>query len=234
MKTSLFSNLVPCLLAAALLVSIPPAHASMVAVSNLGNTVDAYHLVNDLQVGANRVGQDLANSFTAGSTVMLDSIRVNFAGGYDPTGTGFSAALYSDAGGTAPGTLLATLTGPDPHGGGLYSYIPTTQTQLSSGVTYWAVFSAVYGAPDKEFPITVTVDPSETGLPGWSIGNYTQLDTRTVTNGVPGAWSPQAVGGVLQFEVNTSAVPEPSRMLLLASGFGAMFWTRRRRKAAGA
>ncbi len=176
------------------------------------------------------MGQDLANSFTAGSTVMLDSIRVNFAGGFDSSGTGFSAALYSDAGGTAPGTLLATLTGPDPSAGGLYSYIPTAPIQLVSGTQYWAVFSAVYGAPDEQFPITVTANTGETGLPGWSIGNYTQLDTRTVTNGVPGAWNPQAIGGVLQFEVNTSAVPEPSRMLLLASGFGALFMTRRRRR----
>lgn len=234
MKMSLFLSPVPCLLAAALIVSASVSQASVVAVSNLGNSVDAFLYVNDLTSGPNRVGQDLANSFTAGSTVMLDSIRVNFAGGFDPNGTGFSAALYSDAGGTAPGTLLATLTGPDPHAGGLYSYIPTAPIQLVSGTQYWAVFSAVYGAPDEQFPITVTVDPSETGLSGWSIGNYTQLDTRTVTNGVPGAWNPQAVGGVLQFEVNTSAVPEPSRMLLLASGFGALFMTRRRRSTTGA
>ncbi len=230
MKTSLFLSPVSCLLAAALLVSTSVSHASVTAVSNLNNSVDAYLFVNDLTSGGNRVGQDLANSFTAGSTVMLDNIRVNFASGFDPSGTGFSAALYSDAGGTAPGTLLATLTGPDPHAGGLYSYTPTVATQLVSGTKYWALFSAVYGAPDEQFPITITADTSDTGLSGWSIGDYNNLNLRTVTNGVAGAWHNNAAGGVLQFEVNTSAAPEPSRMLLLASGFGALFMTRRRRR----
>lgn len=207
-----------------------PAHAA-VMVSNLSNSLDAYEFVN--YTTSSGAGQTLANDFTTGSSVMsLDSIRVNFAGGFDASGIGFKAALYSDQGPTppsgGPASLLVDLTGPDPHAGGTYAYTPVSPFQLAANTRYWAVFSALSVAPDKQFPITVTADTSQTGAAGWSIGNvWAALQT---TNGVPntGTWNYPATGGVLTFEVDASAAPEPSKAMFLVAGVSAMILRRRR------
>lgn len=214
-----------CLLAAVLFASVSATHAAVI-VSNLLNThaVPGYEITDEI----NGVGHDLANSFTIGGSVMsLDSITIGFAGGF---GSGFTASLYSDAAG-APGTELLTLSGEiDPHGGGLFDYTAASPYTLAASTTYWAVFTAVHAAPNKQFPIYTTADLSQTGEPGTSIGN--NFASRTVNSGVPGSWSLSGSDTPLQFSVNTSAVPEPSRAALLAGSFGVLFFRRRRRQPA--
>ena len=202
-----------------------------VMVSNLANSLDGYdHVDYTTSSGA---GQTLANDFTTGSTIVsLDDIKVNFFGGYDASGTGFKAALYSDQGPAAPaggaGSFLADLIGSDPHGGGIFAFTPTSAILLAANTRYWAVFSALNSSPDKDFPISFTNNTSQTGASGWSIGDhYAALQ---VTNGVPntGVWNYAATGTALNFAVDASAAPEPSKVLLLLGGLGGLIIRRRR------
>ncbi len=209
-----------------------PATQAAVMVSNLGNTIALYDQVEyHVSTGA---GRTVANDFTTGSSVMsLDGIRVNFAGGFDPSGVGFKAALFSDQGPLAPSggpqTFLTDLTGASPIGGGLFSYTPLSPYVLAANTRYWAVFSAlVPSSNDELFPITNTLNPTETGAPGWSIGDHTAL--LALTNGIPdtGTWTYNATGAGMMMEVSASSVPEPSKMILLACGLGTMLMGRRR------
>jgi len=204
-----------------------------VMVSNLSNTISLYDQVEYyVSTGA---GKTVANDFTTGNSAMsLDGIRVNFAGGSDPSGIGFKAALFSDQGLLAPSggpqSFLVDLTGPSPVSGGLISYTPLSPYVLAANTRYWAVFSALYPSSNDElFPITNTLNPTEAGAPGWSIGDHTAL--LTLTNGTPnsGVWNYNATGAGMMMEVSASSVPEPSKVIFLACGLGAMLMGRRRR-----
>lgn len=207
---------------------VVPASQAAVVVSNITNThaTPGYEFVDD--IGGN--GHDLGNSFTTGGTsVLLNSVSVGFAGGFRGVGSAFTALLFNDAAGM-PGSSLVTFTGnSDPHGGGTFAYTPSAPTTLLASTTYWLVFTAQIGAPDEQYPIYTTADLSQTGSPGWSIGD--SFVYRDVTSGTPGAWIGQTVlapPNALQFEVDTSAVPEPSIALLFGSGLGSLLFLRRR------
>lgn len=211
---------------------LAPAAQAAVMVSNLANTIVFGDQVEyRVSTGA---GQRVANDFTTGgSSMSLDGIRVNFAGGFDPSGVGFKAALFSDQGPFSPfggpQTFLTDLTGASPIGGGLFSYTPLSSYILAANTRYWAVFSAlVPSSNDELFPITNTMDYSETGALGWSIGDHTAL--LSLTNGIPdtGTWTYNTSGAGMMMEVSASSVPEPSKMILLACGLGIMLMGRRR------
>jgi hypothetical protein len=210
-----------------------PATQASVMVSNLSNSIALYDQVEyHVSTGA---GQAVANDFTTGGTAMsLDSIRVNFDGGFDPSAVGLKVALYSDQGPLAPSggplSFLTDLTGASPVAGGLFSFSPTSPYVLAADTRYWAVFSAlVPSSADELFPITNTLNPSESGIAGWSIGDHTAL--LALTNGTPntGTWTYNATGAGMIMEVNASSAPEPSRMILLACGLGTMLMGRRRK-----
>ncbi|MDZ4402590.1 choice-of-anchor R domain-containing protein [Prosthecobacter sp.] len=209
-------------------VVVPASHAAL-TVTNLYNThaVPGYEMVDDI----GGIGHDLANSFTTGgSSVLLNSVSVEFAGGFVGIGSAFTAYLYNDATGM-PGASLVTFTGnSDPHSGGTFAYTPSAPTTLLPSTTYWLVFNAQAGAPDEQYPIYTTADVSQTGDPGWSIGD--SFVYRDVISGTPGSWIGQNVlapPNALQFELDTTAVPEPSRTLLFGSGLASLLFVRRRR-----
>jgi hypothetical protein len=132
------------------------------------------------------------------------------------------------------GTLLMSFIGNGSPGGGLFDYTPIASFTLLGNTTYWAVFGALTGAPDKQFPVYTEASHTETGSIGWSIGdNYA---SRPVNNGVPGSWTAGPVGPStpLQFAVNAAAVPEPSSvaLIILSGGGGVVCWLRRRRALA--
>ena len=215
------------LLAAAIFTGVELAPAA-VSVSNLTSphASPGYEFASDLSnVSGNRVGQDLANSFTTGADpVNLVSISVAFAGGF---GSGFTAYLYEDNGGNAPGSPLLTLSGTvDPHSGGLFDFSPTGSFTLAANTDYWAVLVADHTAPDKRFPVYTVADFNQTGDVGWSIGNT--FASRVVNNGVPDNWIISKNDTPLQFAVNSSVVPESSTSLAIA--FGLVLAASRRRR----
>lgn len=131
------------------------------------------------------------------------------------TGGSMTVALYSDASGD-PGSLLATLTGASPSGGTFtdYTYIPTSSFTLNPNSTYFVVLSAT-SPSDYEWLETNT---AESGDPGWTIADISRRDV----GGTPFNGSP------LRMEVNATAVPEPSGVLLSLAGLGSLVIRRRR------
>jgi hypothetical protein len=191
------------------------------AVSNLGYAVSGGHTVDFTTSGSNTFSTDFSNSFTTGSSAtMLHDFTLSLGG--SEIGSGFTAALYTNNSGV-PGSLLLTLSGNSaPSGVGLFTYTGTYT--LSPTTTYWAVFTVPHAGPDTRFQVDTVGTPNQTGDAGWSIGDAGY--ERYGFNGVLGAWS--ASYNPAQFAVNTSAVPEPSSLVLAAVGL--IFTGCRRRK----
>lgn len=198
------------------------ATTSRASVSNLGSGISGGGTVNFTTSGANTFSTDFSNAFTTGSgDTMLDDFTINL--GTSVTGTGFTAALYSNNLGV-PGSLLLTLNGNNtPTGGGMFTY--TGSYTLTATTTYWAVFSVPHVAPDASFIINTVNTPNQTGDTGWGLGDTGY--TRNGFNGSLSAWS-ASFSNPIRMAVNTSAVPEPSALLLATAGLA--FAGVRRRK----
>jgi hypothetical protein len=167
----------------------------------------------------------VANSFTTGSggPWTLNSIVLNvglFAG--TPAG-GITVDLAEDAGGL-PGSQLMTLSGANPAlPAEEIGYTPPTSFSLASNTTYWVVASA---AVRNNYLWNFTTDTSETGEPGWTIGNTAYASYPA------GAWTaltePGAPNNPTLFAVSVTPVPEPQDYALMAgvglAGFAA--WRR--------
>jgi hypothetical protein len=192
-----------------------------VEVSNLSNAVHApyFAAVSDENFMGLEVTSESANMFLTGNNPMsLDSITLSVGGG---TGTGFTAALCSDAGGL-PGSVLVSLDGNSSPTGGLYDYTPSVACTLAANTTYWVVLSST--SDGGTFSLNVTGDPSETGDVGWSIGD-SYYSIMTGLGG--GGWTANSGAGAMQFSVSASAVPEPS---CLMGGVCGMIMVLRRRR----
>ncbi|MCF7688951.1 MAG: PEP-CTERM sorting domain-containing protein [Cephaloticoccus sp.] len=192
--------------------------AQTILVSNLGEAS------NSGPISSISPSEWFANSFTTGSEqVTLSSVTLALHSG--TTATGFSLQLYSDNAGN-PGSSLETLAGTSsPTGGGNFTYT-SSGTSLLNGTTYWLVTSSTVG---NVRPYG-TASHSETGEPGWLIG-----DTFYYTNNSGATWTAGAIGAFfdpLRFSVATAAVPEPSTYAVIAGAlvFGCVVLRRRRTK----
>ena len=216
MKSPQISQIIPLLATLAI-----TATTSRASVSNLGSPISGGASPSFTTSGSNTLSTDYSTSFTTGSSdTLLDDITINL--GTSVTGTGFTAALYSNNLGL-PGSLLLTLNGnATPTGGGMFTY--TGSYTLTATTTYWAVFNVPHSGPDASFIINTVGTPNQTGDVGWTLGDnsYAQYGF----NGSLGAWT---VGfGPARMAVNTSAVPEPSTLLMAITGL--FFAGVRRRK----
>lgn len=123
---------------------------------------------------------------------------------------GFTVSLYGDSGGV-PGSLIGLLSGdstpdPSPAAFGLFDCIPLVLTGLTAFTPYWVVAEVPQTGAKKYYPWSQTVDLTETGEPGWSMGTFAN---RISSNGNTGAWNPNPTFA-LRMEVQIAAVPEGS------------------------
>jgi len=192
----------------------PQAQAGL-AVSNLSNTFGSAW---DLGSGSTLADSPVANQFTTGPGPgwTLDSVVLDLglvAG--TPSGS-ISAFLAADNSGL-PGTTLVTLLGSNPTTPSEdITFTPQSPTLLAVNTAYWLVVSANLA---DNYLWNFTTDTSETGLPGWSIGNtsyagYPSGTWTALASSVP----PFNVPAPVLFQVNATAVPEPGSLTLLAMG----------------
>lgn len=204
----------------------PDTRASVTAVSNLLNGSQGTGGVS--YVTGPDFGVDFAQSFTTGAdATSLVSVTIQTANA-DLNGDGFSLTLFSSVGGL-PGMPVATLTGttnPDP--AGLYTYTPVVSTILAGSTSYWIVAAVEKSSPDKGYRWFETIDMSESGLAGWTMGG---LASRNFSGGSYGAWTGNNSAAMkAAVEVETIAVPEPCRSTLLAVALIAAAMRRRKRR----
>jgi hypothetical protein len=219
----------PFLLSAVIaLVTATSALPATLAVSNLGETSLGNAAISPFGGDAN--GSALAQAFTTGTLAPgftafnLDSLTFSLSEqGGDAPGS-VTVQLYTVGGGNIPGTLLATLTGPDPVGStpANYSYTPTAPFSLAPSTTYFAVLTTTQPSVSSGpfYRAAVTGSTSETGLPGWSIADFSRQ------NGGGSVWVSDSP---VQLEVMATAVPEPSSVALLAGVLGGFVALRLRR-----
>jgi hypothetical protein len=185
-----------------------PAQASLVTVSNLGQTPPT----TTTGIGGNtlRAGSVTVN----GSNYALDSVTLRMG----PGGTGgtFKVQLFTNNGSDLPGSPLATLSGnADPKTTGDYTYTTTGTLNLTANTTYWVVASAPSGSG---YIWQSTASTAENPGSIWTIGNE-----RGSTLDGGATWNTPI--SVHQFSVSASsvsAVPEPGS-LVLAGVAGSLF-----------
>lgn len=176
------------------------AQASVVGVSSLGNFYNSNQGFSQ---------NDIANSFTTGSTGQtLDSVDVLLTV-YAGNTADFTATLYTDNGSNRPGTVLGTGGTVSLNAGNnqLVNFDFASQgISLAAGTTYWF---ALYSSNKDNSLWAKTSDLSETELAGWSIADI----HRAISSSGWGTVSPSDV----MFAVNVSAVPVPAAAWLFGS-----------------
>ncbi len=167
--------------------------------------------------------QWLAMQFTTGTTPAgynLDSVGF-LSGGTLGSPSGFSLSIYTDNSGK-PGSSLAALSGSaNPSAlSSIYSYTASGVT-LSSLTPYWVVAKAATPKATGGYAWAITSSTNYFSDDGWS--------TVTLSAGSADAgssWVP--TGGIYQFSVEATAVPEPQTFALLGLGLSAFLLRRRK------
>jgi hypothetical protein len=157
-----------------------------------------------------------ANKFTTDNQAYeLTSIKVNLAVPSD-TSSPLTVQLLSDNS-SAPGTVLDTLSGSNPTGGGIATFTSSGSVHLDANTAYWVALSTSGTANYSWDTSTFVAGPNTANTGVGSIGGFSQ-------NG-----SAESTSRWFLFGVSGTAVPEPatyatvSGMALLAFGV----WRRR-------
>lgn len=204
------------------LVASPASFASIVGASNLNNnfTLEAF-LGSTLWRG---------QSFTvaSGQDYILSDVQI-ITRVSDPT---YFLRIYADNA-SIPGTLLEELsfslatptTVFAPNGtavSGVLRTFSSTGLSLTASSTYWVVAGLTSGFGGSWFGTNST---TETGLPGWTIGN----SVRTSTTAGASWLAPFSSALYTNINVNPQNVPEPSILGLI--GIAGISLLRRRKTA---
>jgi hypothetical protein len=203
MKNKFFGTVI---IMAAGLLAAPTAHSQgTVYISSLGQPPS----------GSEAVGSDSwqADLFATGNNpggYALDSIQLAMTPATgDPSG--FTVQLYTAGnylGAPAPGSSLGTLTGSsDPVTAGLYNYA-ASGLMLSPSSDYFIVLTAGTSVANGAFAWSTEDIAAPVYNGGWPIGDYRVTSSDGLT------WHSIA-GGVPQFELTATAVPEPDTFVLM-------------------
>lgn len=168
-------------------------------------------------------GSPLYQSFTVGtSAATIDAVTLST--GFIANPTGMRVALFSDFSGT-PYRSIGTFTFAGPPAGIPYSTPTFTASpgsfNVNANTTYWIQVTATGGGIGDGNYLSITSDQSETGTPGWSLGNS---HLYTYYGSSPSVYA----GNPLRMEI--SGVPEPSSASMLILGLGGMIPFLRRRR----
>jgi|ERR1017187_7287082 hypothetical protein len=168
-------------------------------------------------------GDRFAFSFTTPATAYtLNNVIVPLFG-YDPTGDTVLLGFYTDTG--VPGTLVGSLL-TNPAGQGAvtsdYTFTPASTITFSPNTTYWMVFGVDAG----------TVYFQQSSLTGTTpIGDATFGNFKLTGNSGANWFDYTAtMGGQFEFQINATAVPEPSTYAALTSAAVLVFAAYRRRQ----
>ena len=114
-----------------------------------------------------RTGSDAIEYSVTGVQLRFDEHTVGRPPGASPDDLrNVSVKIRKDANGF-PGALVATLTGSG--GYGVRTFTAPANTTLDANTTYWVVVNE--GSPVTVVGPSVIASNSESGLPGWTIGN---------------------------------------------------------------
>ena len=196
------------------------SQAAVTLVSNIANPMSEEDMFYQ--------GSSLYQSFQTGSAdATIQGIQLNF--GYVGNASGVGVSIYSDVSGKA-GAQLASFTPNGPPGMMAYqSFGFSGSLNVNANTNYWVVLSATGGTDmDGNTPwgsmnyVAITGDGSQTGLPGWTLGNSHYFDFGSPSSPVEYAGNP------IQVAISGSAVPEPSSISLLSLGLVSLALRRRR------
>lgn len=163
---------------------------------------------------------DASASTITGATLSMLSANTSFANTY-------TVSLFADNGADAPGALVGTF---DPF------TVPANTSGLSN---HTAVSTGINLAANTAYWVVLQLNHAGSGnLSGWALTTSQATDAGSVFTTIPATsvmWSFDAgasygshTDGNYQFSLESSAVPEPSRALLLLGGLACAFLRRRR------
>lgn len=179
-------------------------------VSNLGQT----------PTGSAQIGSDswIAQGFITGDNGVgytLNSIQLLMNAGSGNPG-GFTVSIYSKTGNPNvaeyppdhPSSSLATLTGSDPSGGGLFTFTSSSGITLRSDAFYYVVLTSTtpiaQGAYTWSAADSFTTDPTT----GWTI------DDEYFSSADGSSWAGTLRKDVFQMALSDTPVPEPRSFAL--------------------
>jgi hypothetical protein len=140
--------------------------------------------------------QWLSSSFQTGNAsdvYILNSVNLRI--GQAALGSLF-VKLYSNAAGN-PGTEITSFNVPSIGSTNNYNFTLTNSQPLTANTTYWLVAGISSGS--GQYVWTKTSSTTETGLPGWSIGDLTFFST---DGGALNIWNSFVSPEPFQFSVN--------------------------------
>ncbi len=127
--------------------------------------------------------------------------------------SGFSVMLYGS--GSVPGSYLATLNGPDPSAGGVFTYAASSLT-LAPATYYYVVVTSGTSVSTGAYKWNIT-NVGPTVSDGWRPGGF--FGSSDGTSWIPSRPNP------FQFAVEATAIPEPSISAMIALGLAVLsFW----------